>query len=259
MGRHGGSTHTCAVRHPDKETNSNGYLWGMSWCGKRAHSSMFGKPEDEDELAFARRMADCPKCSAAIGKARLKQLGGRVVVEQMEIPSNSWGKKYKSCHRLIIDGELVGHIIMDNGGGTAWELRELTADDGRGFGAKVSDTPGWFNRVDANRTFQPIHCRSKEMMASAGFRLREKGELLTLAEQEVRREKVRKERAEADAQREIERAEAQRVREAREQRELERRELALDWLNAFLAESHLTNNQRAGAQSALDIIERKPA
>lgn len=260
MGRRGGSSHSCAVRHPDHRGTDGTWLWGMSWCGKpHAGSSLSGKPEDEDPLAFARRNADCPKCSAAIGKARLKQLNGRVKVEPMEIPSNSWGKKYKSCHRLLIDNELVGHIIMDNGWGTVWELRELTSDAGRDFGAMLSNTPSRFSRVPRDSDFQPIHCRSKEMMASAGFRLREKGQLLTLAEQEVRAEAVRVQREADNAEREAARAEATRLREAREQRELERRELALDWLLWYVELPDLTNSQRAGAQATLDILQGKPA
>lgn len=260
MGRGHRGSHSCAVRFPDERGTEGSWLWGASWCGKpHSGSSMSGKPEGEDPLAYARRMADCPKCSAAIGKARLKQLGGRVKVEPIEIPSGSWGKRYKSCHQVVIDDVVVGHIIMDNGWGTVWELRELTPDTGRDFGSKVSDTPGRFSRVDADRTFQPIHCRSKEMMASAAFRLREKGELLTLPEQAVRREAIRVQRAADDAQREIDRAEAAKVREAREQRETERRTLAMDGLLDTLERTDLTNIQRAGLEAVKDIMEGKRA
>ncbi len=256
-----GSHHHCAVRTLDDREREGPqlYIHGQTWCGKYGLSSMSMKPEDEDPLAFARRMADCPKCSAAMGKVRLKQIADRVTIEPMEIPSNSWGKKYKSCHRLIIDGELVGHIIMDNGWGTAWELRELTDDTSRDFGGMVSHTPNIYHRIDRNADFQPVHTRSKEMLASAALRLRDKGELLTLAEQEVRREENRVRRAEEDRQREIDRAEAARVREERTQRENERRELALDFLNWYTNVENLTNSQRAGSQAALDIIMGKPA
>lgn len=260
MGRGYGSSHSCAVRYPDELGTAGPHIWGVSWCGKpHALSSISSKPADEDPLAYARRMADCPKCSAAIGKARLKQLGGRVKVEPIEIPSNSWGKKYKSCHQVLIDDVLVGHIVMDNGWGTVWELRELTADDGRDFGARVSHAPGRFSYVKAESPFQPIHCRSKEMMASAAFRLREQGELLTLDEQAVRREAARVQREADEAERKIAQAEAARVREAREQRALERRELALDWLLWYVELPDLTNSQRAGSQAALDILQGKPA
>lgn len=258
MGR--SSHHTCAVRHPDERGTAGPHIWGMSWCGKpHALSSISGKPADEDPLSYARRMADCPKCSAAIGKARLKQLGGRVKVEPIEIPTGSWGKKYKSCHQVLIDDVLVGHIIMDNGWGTVWELRELTADTGRDFGAMVSHNPGRFSQTNPNSPFQRIHCRSKEMMASAAFRLREQGELLTLEEQAVRREAARVQREADEAERKIAQAEATRLREERTQRENERRELALDFLNWYTNVENLTNSQRAGSQAALDIIMGKPA
>lgn len=256
MGRRG--SHMCAVRYPDARGVDGSWVWGVTWCGKpHGGSSLSGKPEDEDHLAFARRMADCPKCSAAIGKVRLKQIADRVQIEPMEIPSNSWGKKYKSCHRVIIDGVLAAHIVMDNGWGTVWELRQLTDDDGRDFGSLLSREPNRYHRIERTSDFQPVHVRSKEMMASAALRLRDKGELLNLAEQEAFRIARREKEAEDARLRKIEQEQWKVEREARDARENERKELAVDWLTAVLNEPNLTNMQRAGAQASLDIITGK--
>src|SRR6478609_113124 len=68
-------------------------LSGPTWCGEEhGYTSLtdFPKGSDEDFHAYSRRMSDCPKCSAAMGKVRLAQIADRVRLEPVEVPVGSY-------------------------------------------------------------------------------------------------------------------------------------------------------------------------
>lgn len=257
------STHH-AIRVLAPNATLSSYVGGRTWCGEDygLSASLSNMAEGEDPLAYSRRSTDCPKCAAAIGKARMAQIGDRVRLEAAtgdEI-NGSHGRKYRGLYRLFIDGTHRGWVVMQNGWGNPWELHELTdrLEDGwRIYGAGVAAMPDRYSKTDADRTFQMVHFYSKDMMASAALRHHERVGLPTVEEMAHRKaaERARREAEEA------ERAEARRVAEIERDRKTalrnERKELALDWLNAVLAQPDLTNVQRAGAQAAHDIITGK--
>lgn len=265
MGRRSHGSGDCAVRNGEVRRDDKGKLSGISgpsWCGKeRTYGTLSYLAEGEDPHAYSRRMATCNKCSAAMGKVRLKQIADRVEIKPLEMPKTSWGNSYKAFWGVTIDGQPVGYILMHNGWGNPWQLHQLdfTNDGERHVGSCVSETPGRFSIVKPDAVFQPVHTRSKEMLASAALRVRDSGGLPTHDEQEVILEQRRKRRAEEDAQREIDRAEAARLRAERDQRVEERRDTAINGLTEIEQRSDLTNLERAGLQAALDIIQGRPA
>jgi hypothetical protein len=253
VGRRSHGKGDCAVRHI--VTDNGDYIHGPTWCGEeRGLTSMRNIEEGEDKLAFSRRMATCNKCSAAIGKARLKQIADRVEIETVEVPTSSWGKVYRAYYGVKVDGVRVGIILMDNGWGNPWELRALPEDADRHAGACVSTAWNRYAKVPADSPCQPVHSRSKEMLASLALRLRDAGDLKTLPELEAWREERRLARIEQDRQREEDRARYAREAEARANRTTERRETALAGLADIAKRTDLTNLEAAGLQAALDII-----
>lgn len=261
MGRNRGRSTDHAVRIIDERSTSDKSLWGVAWCGERGYTSLYKMPEGEEPLAYSRRKADCPKCSAAIGKARLAQLDALVTLEKVEPRKNNGYTAFRGAWALHINGELRGHIVMPHGWGNPWELRELAdPENDRGsnydqFGRRLSsERPSAYSNYPASNTFQNIHFSSKEMMASAAYRLFRMGQLRTVEEQRVAAEAKKKRRAEQDAQREIDRARYAAEAEALAARKAERKETALAGLADLAKRSDLTNLEAAGIQAALDII-----
>ncbi|WLJ71157.1 hypothetical protein [Sphingomonas phage Carli] len=256
------TTHTHAVRTIGDHTTladcmEKRWLWGNTWCGTQNGSRLPTDLKGEDPFAYARRMTDCPGCSAAIGKARLRQIADRVKVEASPIPTTSWGKSYRSLNKVIIDGEHVGWIVMQNGWGNPWTLHQLTPDPERAYGQQISMEPSRHSETTHESPFQRVHAASRDMMASAALRCFDAGDLPTLERMAEQREARRVKAAEEARQREIDKAAWAVERERKDGLRAERKELALDWINAVLEMPDLTNSQRAGAQAALDIITGK--
>lgn len=260
------SNHYHALRTKDGELNANRYQWGTTWCGERhaVHPSENVLKSGEDVLAWSRRMADCPKCAAAIGKTRLHQIADRVNVEAADIPTSSWGKKYRSLNRVWIDGVHVGWIVMQNGWGNPWTLHQLSSDDDRDYGPQISHTPATYSEPRSDNVFQRVHSASRDMMASAALRCFDLGQLPTRKQMAEQTEARRRKEAEQAEQRDIDRARAAEMerlagieRERKDGLRAERKAVALDWLNAVLEMPDLTNSQRAGAQATHDIITGK--
>lgn len=274
MARRGSRTrHTHAIRNTDAAKferweadsqwpNKPRSLSGETWCGERhGYNTLSDYKDDEDVFAYSRRMTNCPGCSAAIGKALLKREGGRVVLEKVDVPQGRYGSYYRTAWLIKIDGTEYGHAVMQNGWGNPWELKDLVGPDhvsGADFGRTVSHQPSTHYPAKPGDLWQNIHFASKEMMAIAALRCRERGEALFTVEERMefgRQEKAR--RAAEEAEREANRIKYAAERERKDGLRAERKELALDWINAVLAMPDLTNSQRAGAQAALDIITGK--
>lgn len=259
MGRSRGGYKHCVMRSLDDDqgtwANDERYRKGVSWCGE---SRLFG----EKERSESPRMASCPKCSAAIGKARLKQLP-RLELRKMDKPI---GPYMRSSYEVLIDGDLKGWVTIDNGWGTYWNLYQLREPDAYSsyeHGRRISGNR--VNHFDAERwptegehadkyTFWPVHWASKEAMAAAAWTAWQRGLLPTVEEMQARID-ARKAKAEADkieaAQRQAERErlaiEARRVKDER----LEAWRLAYVDLTA---REGLTNLERAGLEAAQALI-----
>lgn len=256
------TTHHHAVRTIGEHTTladcvEKNWLWGTTWCGATNGSRLPKDLNGEDPFAYARRMADCPKCAAAIGKARLAQIAGRVKVEAAEVPTTSWGKKYRSLNKVIIDGVHVGWIVMQNGWGNPWTLHQLSRDDERDFGSQISVEPSAYSTPGKDNIFQRVHSASRDMMASAALRAYDQGDLPTVERMKQADEERRQRLAEEARQREIDREAARVERERKDGLRSERKQLALDGLKTAMLRSDLTNLEAAGLQAALDIIEGK--
>ncbi len=237
-------------------------LGGETWCGERyGYNSLSDIKTDEDPFAYSRRSTNCPGCSAAIGKAILKQQNGRVTLEKAEVRPGRYGSYYRTAWLIKIDGTPYGHAVMQNGWGNPWELKDLVGPDhisGAEFGRTVSHQPSRSYPPKPDELCQFVHFASKEMMAVLALRCRERGELLFTVEERLefgRAEKAR--RAADEAEREANRIKYAAERERKDGLRSERKELALDWINAVLAQPDLTNSQRAGAQACYDIITGK--
>lgn len=265
MGRHNRRTiYHHAIREEDGNHQRTTYIGGKTWCGEDygLSDNMSNMHEGEDRLAFTRRTTDCPKCAGAIGKLRMTQIADRVRLEAAEddLLKGTYGRKYRGLYRVFIDGVHRAWIVMQNGWGNPWELHELTDRDEawRPYGSLVSDMPGKHSRCDVDRTFQRVHFYSKEMMASAALRLREKDprNLPTIPEIQARREADRQQRQQEEA----ERAENRRLAGIEADRKAalraERKALALEGLDE-IAKGELTNMERAALEAALDIINGK--
>lgn len=256
--------HTHAVRTIGDHTTleecvEKRWLWGQTWCGETNGSRLPTELQGEDPFAYARRMADCPGCSAAIGKARLAQLAGRVTLEKVEVPKGRYGSYYRTAWAISIDGELIAHAVMQNGWGNPWELKDLRmeVDEEHQFGSTVSHMPSRSYPAKPEDVCQPVHFSSKEMMAALAFRCREKGELLfTREERRAFGAKERERRAAEEAERAANKIKYEAERQRKEGLRAERKQLALDGIQIALGRA-LTNSEIAGLQAALDIINGK--
>lgn len=261
------NTETTKAERWEEDTEWAGKLRGLggpTWCGENyGYNTLSDLPKDSDEdvFAYSRRMTNCPGCSAAIGKALLAQQGGRVTLEKECVPQGRYGSYYRTAWLIKIDGTPYGHAVMQNGWGNPWELKDLVGPDhvsGADFGRTVSHQPSTHYPAKPGDLWQTIHFASKEMMAIAALRCRERGEALFTVEERLefgRQETARRQAEEADRKERLRLHEIERDRKTALRNE--RKELALDWLNGVLAQPDLTNVQRAGAQAAHDIITGK--
>lgn len=275
MARRGSRTHH---RHAIRKTETSKFevweadsqwpgkargLGGPTWCGESyGYNSMsdFKDAEGEDPYAYSRRMTNCPGCSAAIGKALLAQQNGRVVLEKVEVPQGRYGSYYRTAWAIKIDGTLYGHAVMQNGWGNPWELKDLVGDDrtGNDFGRTVSHQPSTHYPAKPGDLWQTIHFASKEMMAIAALRCRERGESLFTVEERKEFGRQEAERRRAD---EAERAERSRQfaaeRERKDGLRAERKATAIAGLEEIAKRADLSNIELAGLTAALDIINGK--
>lgn len=230
------------------------WLWGQTWCGETNGSRLPADLKGEDPFAYARRMADCPKCAAAIGKVRLAQIADRVKVEAAEIPTTSWGKRYRSLNKVIIDGVHRGWIVMQNGWGNPWTLHQLSRDDERDYGSQISVEPSAYSTPTPDSMFQRVHSAARDMMASAALRACDQGDLPTREEMKAADERRRIRLAEETREREAAREASAKERERKEGLRAERKATAINGLTEIEQRSDLSNLERAGLQAALDII-----
>lgn len=266
MGR--GRYQHCAIREP-RDEQSEGMIGGTSWCGKPCASrSLTNMEEGEDPLAFSRRTANCTECSKAMGKLRLAQISDRVKLEKAELRTYGDGKStaYRSAWHVVIDGQRVADLTLPHGFGNPWQLHEMRdpdADNGslyQQFGRCLTgERPRSFTRHPADRTFQPIHYESRDMMASAALKAFDNDEIRTPEQRRAIAEERRKQQEAEEAQRKIDREERKRQFAIVAEREKNRKTLALDGIAAVLERTDLSNLERAGVEAARDIIEGKSA
>lgn len=219
-----------------------------TWCGE---SPLMGERERAEPL----KLATCPKCAAAIGKARLAALKGRVVLERMETPPSYW----RSGYVVLIDGTPRGLIGVANGWGERWRLHRIPKPDSwNGLGAGVACDPP--NRYDAQRwpvegehaaryVAWPVHHAAKEAMAAAAWTFYERGDLPTLEEAAALEEAAKAARAVEEGEREARRLVARQEAERRESERLERVAIWRDALASLDGRADLTNMERAGLEA----------
>lgn len=257
----GKGTHTHAIRVPDEDREGgyvSSYLHGLAFCGERQLAA-FGTAEGPDaRKAETMRNATCPDCSKAIGKARLAQLGGRVALSPAP---DKVAKRFRSAWSIAIDGVPLGYVVSEAGFGKGWELHQLPKDDHesdwRTTGGKISpDMPkGYRNsRPNADATYQDVHLASRDAMACAAVRARDRRELLTPAERQVIADEHKARRKAEEAEREAASAARAVQREAEAIALAERRDLALAGLKTALERSDLSNMERAGLSEALNLL-----
>jgi hypothetical protein len=243
------------------------YSLGLSWCGERA--SLGGTLWTAEEMTpEAAKRADCPKCAAAMGAAKLAgAYAGRVKLvalsEEERKACDDYSVRYaKSVYEFHLDGTLRGYIIAAAGFGKGWSLHRVAGEldfarvDGtRLVGDRISgDRPTRYGTRQQIGELWPIHYAARDAMAAVAVRLAEAGDLPTPAEQAERKAASDAKRAEEAAQRERDRAAAQRAREAREQDRAERMTEARQGLASLLQRSDLTNAERAGVVSAAALL-----
>lgn len=273
MARRGSRTHhTHAIRNTDTAKferweadsqwpNKPRSLSGATWCGEdHGYNTLSDFKDDEDVFAYSRRMTNCPGCSAAIGKALMQRMPGRIKLEKVEVPQGRYGSYYRTAWAISIDRVLMAHAVMQNGWGNPWELKDLVGEDrtGKDFGSTVSHQPSRSYPPRPDELCQFVHFASKEMMGVLALRCRERGQLLFTPEE--RREMGRQERerrAAEEAEREANRIKYQQERERKDGLRAERKQLALDGLKTVALRPDLTNLEAAGIQAAIDIIEGK--
>lgn len=226
---------------------------GFTWCGDE---SLFTATERADSL----RLVTCPKCSAAIGKHKLKRLGGRVTLERIEKPRSAY---IKSAYALAIDGTLRGYVEIENGWGKGWSLRALPMTDKDYSRDVIGKEP---SRWDAKRwldgghsepdrvTAWPVHYHSKEAMAIAGLKAMTQGLLPTPEEQEARAKEEQARRIAEEQEREANRIEREKERQALAKERSER--VATAWLALadLDARPDLSNIERAGIEAIKRLI-----
>lgn len=257
MGRRssrGGSYCGIKAALPESEQGSwagesdNGYKLARTWCGKQSLST-------PRERGLSPRLVTCPKCSAAIGKAKLAKLG-RVRLERMAEPINGYSR---SSYELWIDDTLRGYVSHPTGWGGHWQLYRIKGPDERWSsytnGPCVSgsmphrwDAEKW-DAANESHVFWPVHMGSKEAMAVAGLALHERGGLPTEAEQEAEHAKRHADKLERERKREreaeVRRIERERLAGVRE----ERISTARAALESLEARDDLTNLERAGLEA----------
>lgn len=256
MGRRGGGYKHCVQRRwsPDQYPFADDPARGMAetWCGER-------RLHDRAEPFDSPRLATCPKCAQAIGKAKLATLPRLELVKRAE-PINAY---QRSSYDVMIDGELRGYVSCDSGWGTHWKLYRLKGPEERHSyydngpcisGSRVDSHEGkrWLNggHSEPSRViFWPVHFTSKEAMAAAAWTAFERGQLPTVAEMESALAKRKADEAARDAERAIERERLAKEREAREALRLERLELWREALASLEGRADLTNLERAGLEA----------
>lgn len=258
------NTETTKVERWEADSQYAGKLRGLggpTWCGEDyGYNTLSDLPKDSDEdvFAYSRRMTNCPGCSAAIGKALLAQQGGRVTLEKAEVRPGRYGSYYRTAWLIKIDGTPYGHAVMQNGWGNPWELKDLAGPDhmeGAEFGRTVSHQPSTHYPAKPGDLWQTIHFASKEMMAIAALRCRERGEALFTVEERLefgRQEKARRQAEEADRKERLRLHEIERDRKAALREE--RKATAINGLTEIEQRADLTNLEKAGLAAALDII-----
>ncbi len=247
----------CADQGP--WANDATYRLAEMWCGD---TSLIGMAETPERAT----LADCPKCAAALGAAKLASIRATGLAVELEpIAELKECKDYslryaRSAYRLMIAGELRGYIIAEAGFGKGWRLRTVAGalafarhSEGETGDCLSGDRPSRYGYGrDADAHFAPIHFAARDAMAVAAVRAFERGELPTPAEQEARAAE-RKARQAAEA---AERDAARAANEARRERErlalLEDKATARNALEELRKRSDLTNLELAG----LAILER---
>lgn len=215
----------------------------------------------EGKPSLRLRLASCPKCSAAIAKAKLARMPDIQIVRS-ETPANPY---CRSSYDVMIKGELRGYITCDSGWGASWNLYELGEQrshyvanylTGKRVSGERIDYYDWKLQSGDNerRVFWPVHWASKEGMAVAAYAAWQRGMLPTLAEQ-AEAERVRREEAEAAK---VERAAAQARYEAKRIEDRRVRDERLEaWRLAYIdlaARPDLSNLERAGIEAAQALI-----
>lgn len=242
----------CAFRRLAEDqggfANHERYRKVVTWCGDSPLMN-------ERDRAASLKLATCPKCAAAIGKAKLAQLGGRVALERMEKPPGYW----RSGYVVSIDGVPRGLIGVANGWGERWRLHRLPKPDAwNGTGAGVAVDPP--QRYDAERwpvegehaaryVAWPVHHAAKEAMACVALTFCERGELPTLVESEAAEEALRVQRVADNAERERSREASRLASIERENVRLERLAIWRDALASLDGRPDLTNMERAGLEA----------
>lgn len=237
--------HNCAPYEPNVvfDYGDRYHRWA-SYCG----SHLLLKPEQvtAEGLKRERLLSDCPKCAAAIGKAKLAQYGERVRLEKRE-PEHSW---YRSNYAIFIDGVERGLIVCESGWGKGWGLCAMP--NSGGYRERVSS--GKPNRWEArnfgdDRTFWPIHYAARDAMACAAVKAAEAGFMPTVAESMAQAEQRKAEKAEREA--EAERSRLARAAERERQEEVRQTDVALARaaLEALRGRPDLTNAEATGLAS----------
>lgn len=256
MGRSRGVYKTCAFRRwsPDQYPFADDPAKGMAetWCGER-------RLHDREKPFDSPRLATCPKCAQAVGKAKLAKLP-RLELVKREEPINGW---QRSSYDVRIDGETRAYVSCDSGWGTHWNLYRLKGPEERHSsymngprisGSRVDSFEGkrWLEggHSDPDRViFWPVHFTSKEAMAAAAWTAFERGQLPTVAEMESALAKRKADEAQRDAERAQERERLAKEREEREALRLERLATWRDALASLDARADLSNLERAGLEA----------
>lgn len=249
--------HWHGMRHCHPANQPEGWTPDQSarvttWCNDVTYMSLKERERPQREV-------DCPKCAAAIGKAHLaSRYAGRVELKRPadldEVGSpwrSTYGKVWKGAYEFHLDGVHRGYIVVDNGWGTAWELRSLNPygdSEEKPWGYIVSSSPRKWN-PDSGGIFARVHSAARDAMACAAVKAVEAGLLPTRAEYEAQR-LANKER---EAKEEVERAALRVERDARLAREEGIRQERLEaWRLALCeleARPDLTNLERAGLEA----------
>jgi hypothetical protein len=238
------------------------YRQGWTWCGD---VKLFSEADRAEPV----KLADCPKCAQALGKAKLAK-AGRVVLEQLEKP-HSYDR---STYRVLIDGVHRGWIGTESGWGKGWYLRQLAENEGtdesRGYCYRRNVSGDRPSRYDAQRQaeaeakpefrdhhrriFWPVHFAARDAMAAAALALHETGGLPTVAEMAERKEAERVRRVAEEAERAAMREEAAKRRAREEEEREERRTAAREALASLEGRPDLTNLELAGLAAIRTLL-----
>lgn len=233
---------------PDVEQRStsgdSGFRRVVTWCGDKAYMS-------HSDRAASLRLVTCPKCSAAIGKARLAKIGRGVRLERMAEPL----LYDRSSYALWIDDVHRGTVTIANGWGKQWALHTLSDEmygaRGRCISGEAPDRWRAKSALDRNEAldFWPVHYGSKEAMAVAAVAMCDAGKLPT-ADETIARKAARDEAERiASIERADMRAQQAKENERLELERIERRDVWLEALASLEARSDLTNLERAGLEA----------